>query len=120
MSRCCVIPHTGSPPTCPMSGQATRPVGRKTVESLVESEAMATLTPQPYYFCNASDCDTVYVSALGDHLVTKDMLSVRVGIKETERIRFRFATASGMTARWCAMTSVAKATPTSKDSSRNA
>ncbi len=84
MSRCCVIPHTGSPPTCPMSGQATRPIGRKTVESLVESEAMTTLTPQPYYFCNASDCDTVYVSALGDHLVTKDMLSVRVGIKETE------------------------------------
>ncbi len=40
--------------------------------------------PQPYYFCNAPDCDTVYVSALGDHLITKDMLTVRVGIKETE------------------------------------
>jgi hypothetical protein len=26
----------------------------------------------------------VYVSALGDHLITKDMLTVRVGIKEAE------------------------------------
>ncbi len=84
MSQCCVIPHTGSPPTCPMNGQGTRPVGRKTVESLIKPEAKASLTPQPYHFCNTPDCDTVYVSALGDHLVTKDMLTVRVGIKENE------------------------------------
>ncbi len=67
-----------------MNGQPTRPVGRKTVEGLVKPEAKASLTPQPYYFCNAPDCDTVYVSALGDHVITKDMLTVRVGIKETE------------------------------------
>ena len=67
-----------------MNGRSTRPAGRKTVESLVKPEAKATLTPQPYYFCNAPDCDTVYVSALGDHLITKDMLTVRVGIKETD------------------------------------
>jgi hypothetical protein len=83
MSPCCVIPHTNIPPTCPMNGQATKPVGRKTVESLVTAETRAVLTPQPYAFCDAPDCDTVYVSALGDHLITKDMLSVRVGIKET-------------------------------------
>ncbi len=45
---------------------------------------MTTLRPQPYYFCNAPDCDTVYVSALGDHLIGKDMLTTRVGIKENE------------------------------------
>ncbi len=84
MSQCCVIPHSGEIPTCPMNGQVTKPVGRKTVESLVGPEAREALTPQPYYFCDAPDCDTVYVSALGDHLVTKDMLTVRVGIKETE------------------------------------
>ena len=84
MSQCCVVPHTGSPPTCPMNGQGTGPVGRKTVESLITPQAKASLTPQPYYFCNALDCDTVYVSALGDHIITKDMLTVRVGIKETE------------------------------------
>ena len=83
-SGCCVIPHTGSPPACPMSGQTTRPVGRKTVEGLLKPDAKASLTSQPYYFCNAPDCDTVYVSALGDHVITKDMLTVRVGIKETE------------------------------------
>ncbi len=84
MSDCCMIPHTGDVPTCPMNGQVTKPVGRKTVESLIRREARAALTPQPYFFCDAPDCDTVYVSALGDHLVAKDMLTTRVGIKETE------------------------------------
>ena len=84
MSECCVLPHPGSPPGCPMNGQRTRPVGRKTVESLIKPEARSALTPQPYHFCNAPDCDTVYVSVLGDHLITKDTLTARVGIKETE------------------------------------
>ncbi len=84
MSDCCVVPHTGEIPTCPMNGQRTKPVGRRTVESLTKPEARRALTPQPYYFCDAPDCDTVYVSALGDHVVTKDMLTVRVGLKETE------------------------------------
>ena len=84
MSECCILPHTGAPPACPMNGEETKPVGRKTVESLVKPEIGEGLTPQPYFFCNAPDCDTVYVSALCDHLITKDMLTVRVGIKETE------------------------------------
>ncbi len=79
-----MIQHTGDVPTCPMNGQVTKPVGRKTVESLIGPEARAALTSQPYSFCDAPDCDTVYVSVLGDHLVTKDMLTTRVGIKETE------------------------------------
>jgi len=54
------------------------------VEALVKPEVKTQLTPQPYYFCDAPDCDTVYVSALGDHLITKDQLTVRVGIKESE------------------------------------
>jgi len=84
MAQCCVIPHTGDPPVCPMNEQVVKPVGRITVESLVKPEIKSDLLPQPYYFCNAPDCDTVYVSALGDHLITKDQLSVRVGIKEQE------------------------------------
>ncbi len=84
MSYCCAMPHAGDIPTCPMNGQRTKPVGWKTVESLIKPEARGSLKPQPYYFCDAPDCDTVYVSALGDHLVIKDMLTVRVGIKETE------------------------------------
>ncbi len=84
MSTCCVLPHTGDVPACPMNGQVAKPVGRKTVESLITHEARAALTAQPYYFCDAADCNTVYVSALGDHLITKDLLTVRVRIKETE------------------------------------
>jgi len=84
MAQCCVIPHTGVPPVCPMNEQVVKPVGRITVESLVKPEIKSQLLPQPYYFCNAPDCDTVYVSALGDHLITKDQLSVRVGIKEKD------------------------------------
>jgi len=67
-----------------MNAQVMKPVGRITVESLLKPEAKLALTAQPYYFCDAPDCDTVYVSALGDHQITKDMLTVRVGIKETE------------------------------------
>ncbi len=84
MSQCCVIPHTGDTPICPMNGQVLKSIGKISVESLVKSEVKTELMPQPYYFCNAPDCDTVYVSALGDHLITKDMLTVRVGIKETD------------------------------------
>ena len=64
--------------------RSCKPVGRITLESLLNVKAQAALTLQPYYFCDAPDCDTVYVSALGDHLITKDQLIVRVGIKETE------------------------------------
>ena len=57
---------------------------RRTVELLTPPEIHALLALQPYYFCDAPDCDVVYVSALGDHLITKDQLTVRVGIKERE------------------------------------
>lgn len=84
MGGCCAVEHAGTPPVCPINGQPARPVGRKTLESLLKPETKATLTMQPYYFCEAPDCDVVYVSALADHLITKDKLTVRVGLKETE------------------------------------
>jgi len=67
-----------------MNDQVTQPVGRQTVESLVNPDVLDRLMPQSYFFCDAPHCDTVYVSALGDHVITKDMLVVRVGIKEME------------------------------------
>jgi hypothetical protein len=84
MDKCCAIEHEGNPPICPMNGQVSKPVGRITLENLLKPAAKASLTPQPYYFCDAPDCDTVYVSALADHLIAKDQLTVRVGIKETD------------------------------------
>lgn len=84
MSGCCVMEHMGNPPQCPRNGQVCKPVGRKTLESLLQPQFKASLTQQPYYFCEAPDCDVVYISALADHTITKDQLVVRVGIKETE------------------------------------
>lgn len=84
MSECCVPTRTGASPPCPMNGKPTKRVGRNTVESLIKSEIKAELLPQAYYFCHAPDCPIVYVSEGGDHLISKDRLTVRVGIKETE------------------------------------
>jgi len=84
MDACCAIHHEGAPPACPMNEQSCKPVGRVTLGSLLKPQAKQSLTRQPYYFCDAPDCDTVYVSALADHVITKDQLIVRVGIKETE------------------------------------
>lgn len=81
---CCAIEHSGPIPVCPATGQATKPVGRRTLEALLSPAAKTALTPQPYYFCDAPDCDVVYISALGDHLITKDQLTVRVGVKERD------------------------------------
>ncbi len=84
MSKCCSLPHGGNPPTCPINGHVTRPVSRKTLESLLKPEAKGNLRSEPYYFCDGADCDAVYVSALGDHIVRKDQLLVRVGAKEKD------------------------------------
>jgi len=84
MNACCAIQHEGAPPVCPLNGQACKPVSRITLDSLLKPQAKESLTRQPYYFCDAPDCDTVYVSALADRFITKDQLTVRVGIKETE------------------------------------
>ncbi len=84
MSQCCVTKHAGASPICPLNGKPTKPVERNTVEGLIKPEVKPELLPQSYYFCHASDCHVVYVSEGEDHLITKDMLTVRVGIKETE------------------------------------
>jgi hypothetical protein len=84
MSPCCEASHNGETPVCPASGQATIPVSRKTVESLIKPELKTCLTPQSYFFCNAPDCDIIYVSEQTDHVITKEMIKTRVGIKETD------------------------------------
>lgn len=84
MLNCCALPHLGEPPACPANGRGTKPVSRRTVEQLTHPEIQSSLLRQPYYFCDAPACDVVYVSALGDHLITRDQLRVRVGIKEQE------------------------------------
>lgn len=69
---------------CPRDGSACRLVPRITVESLIGADHKAELTSEPYAFCSSPDCEVVYVSASGNHLIVKTQLRVRVGIKETE------------------------------------
>jgi hypothetical protein len=82
MESCKTIEHEGHPPSCPMNGQTCKPVGRITLESLLKPDAKSLMLNEPYYFCDAPDCPTVYISALASHLISKDKLTVRVGIKE--------------------------------------
>jgi hypothetical protein len=83
MSSCRILDH-GTPPVCPVNGRPARPVPRRTVESLVFPDVRAALLALPYSLCEAPDCDVVYVSAAGDHLIAKDQLTVRVGFKERD------------------------------------
>lgn len=84
MSTCCVPTHPGDVPTCPMNGQVAKPVGRKTVESLVTHEARAALTPSLIISVMPLTAIPPMSPQIGDHLITKDLLTVRVGVKETE------------------------------------
>ena len=86
MDNCCSSDQDQPqcPPVCPVNGQPVKPVSRATVESLVKPEIKAALLPHPYYYCDTPDCEVVYVSALGDHRITKDQLTVRVGAKEKD------------------------------------
>jgi len=84
MDDCCSSDQPQCPPVCPVTGQPVKPVSRATVESLVKPDIKATLLPHPYYYCDTPDCDVVYVSVLGDHRITKDQLTVRVGAKEQD------------------------------------
>jgi hypothetical protein len=54
------------------------------VEALIRPEHKHSLASLPYYFCDSPSCDVVYVSASTEHLITKNQLRVRVGIKENE------------------------------------
>lgn len=83
MQECCNIQLNRVAVVCPKNGRVCRAVPQITVESLVRNEHKAELTSEPYAFCSSPDCDVVYVSASGNHLITKTHLRVRVGIKAT-------------------------------------
>ena len=77
MSDCCL--PVGEAPRCPIINAPTKPVSRETVGRHV----MLMTLPETYFgFCDASECDVVYVGSNGV-LITKDQLKVRVGVKES-------------------------------------
>lgn len=69
---------------CPKNRNVCKPVSRITVETLIGPEHRRSLASLPFFFCDSSDCDVVYVSASGKEVITTSQLSVRVGIKETK------------------------------------
>ena len=83
MDDCCSSSNQCNAPTCPNDGARTKGVGSITLDSLLSEEARAELTAQKYFFCSSPNCDVVYVSANGEHVITKDQINVRVGVKET-------------------------------------
>ncbi len=84
MQECCDFPQKRDGVVCPRNGKICKPVPRITVEALIRSERKLSLLSIPYFFCDSPDCDVVYVSASGKHVITTDQLRVRVGIKEKE------------------------------------
>lgn len=67
-------------PICPVINAPTKPVGTDTVGRHALLQGLPETT---FGFCDAPDCDVVYVGADGT-LIRKDRLRTRVGVKETE------------------------------------
>lgn len=84
MQDCCGHRQKPVSSVCPKNGKICKAVPQITVTTLIRPEHRRSLTAMPYSFCDSPDCDVVYVSASGEHVITKNQLQVRVGIKETE------------------------------------
>lgn len=80
---CCKVPQDNAA-LCPRCGVKGRLVLRETMESLLTPEARAHLEDKSYYFDRSPQCEMVYFSNEAHSYFTKDELTVRLGIKETE------------------------------------
>jgi hypothetical protein len=78
MSGCCL--PASQAPMCPVINAPTKPVGTDTVG---RHALLPELPETTFGFCDAPDCDVVYVGADGT-LIRKDRFHTRVGVKETE------------------------------------
>jgi len=59
---------------CPLCGQKGRPVDRNTVHYQVRGCYQREIMDADYYFLTNPDCEVVYFTREGDHLVKKDQL----------------------------------------------
>jgi len=86
MSDCCATSCNVNQASniCRRCGSKGQSVQRITLESLLEPAARARLGEGDNFFDPSPECDVVYFSEDQDSYFTKDDLSVRVGIKETE------------------------------------
>lgn len=84
MQDCCSHRQKPVSAVCPKNGKVCKAVPQITVATLIRPEHRRSLTAVLHFFCDSPDCDVVYVSASGEHVITKNQLQVRVGIKERD------------------------------------
>lgn len=82
---CCGPRKTGHL-ACPRCGSMGKAVPRSTVARFVGPESLATLGEGEARFCPHPDCPVAYYAPMGQP-ITKDLLSVRLGLKEQEEPR---------------------------------
>ncbi|MBI4227402.1 MAG: copper chaperone Copz family protein [Candidatus Omnitrophica bacterium] len=86
---CCEFhPSQGTPERrlpCPRCGTAGKPVARVTLGALLKPAARLRIPPGArFWFCTSPMCEAVYFGP-GDVVFAKTDLTVRVGIKESEK-----------------------------------
>jgi len=69
-------------PTCTVTGAPGRKVSERTLTHLLREEVLPSAAGRDWFFCPDPDCDVVYFTADGETL-SKDALTVRVGLKES-------------------------------------
>lgn len=69
---------------CPINGEKGQRVAASTLRHLVKETKRSGIKGAGYYFCRASDCDTVYYHPESGQCFDKADLDIRVGLKETE------------------------------------
>lgn len=88
MSRteeCCpALVDESDPKRCPVSGTIGTRVDLLTVKALLSMAALQRLEGKAYRFCPEPSCDLVYFDRAAASVFTKQDLSVRVGLKESE------------------------------------
>lgn len=72
---------------CPDCGSPGKRLKEITLRSLLQENFRDDLDGREWLFCRTSECDTVYFDEPGGTTFSKDDLTVRVGIKETESPR---------------------------------
>lgn len=72
---------------CPDCDSTGKRVKKITLRSLLQENSRDDLDDREWLFCRTPDCDTVYFEESGRTTFSKDDLTVRVGIKETESPR---------------------------------
>lgn len=68
---------------CPETGTRGKKVDNATIKSMM-SASLRGLQDENYYFCAVVDCDIVYFSENGTHLITEDAIRETVYQKDPE------------------------------------